>query len=282
MLSPALSIEKYDRPPIDLVDPDTGEKVRLRLRRMSFAREIESLPIDLLELHQLIIAGRKSKNESVYMIVAVWNKIRNYEKYWESFKFGSEMEYLAYYGLPDGATLAGSTVMVSLFDKSTFVLLGEQILAVMMRLIGYYEKDHDNRKKAYQSIFDSYCSLNESFDRNSFFGVMRQFIMKTYEEPLARQSGLTVEQFRARRNNSSKRDKPATRKNRMLVDILGKQNFGPHISQDFDWKDEFCPYCIPKVEIIKVCKDYITKLERVVKNINPKLLPSRPSEIKDF
>lgn len=282
MLSPALSIEKYDRPPIPLVDPDTGEKIKLRLRRMSFAREISSLSSDMLELHELIIVGRKSRNESVYMIVAAWNKIRSYEKYWQSFNFTSEPEYLAYYGLPDGTTLAGWTVMVNLFDKPTFVLLGEQVLAFMMRLIGYYEKDFDNRKRAYQAVFDSYCSINDSFDKNSFFDILRQFVRKNYEESLAQRQGTTVEQFRARRNASVKRNKPATHKSRLIVKTNGKQNFGPYISQDFDWKDESCPYCLPKVEIIKVCKDYINKLEKMVRSVDPKLLPTRPAEIEDL
>lgn len=137
---------KWDKPPLPFVDPDTGEKIKLRLRKMSFAREVSSLPGDILELHKLLIKYRSNRNSDIYMIVSVWNKLRVYDKFWISLNFTSEEEYLAYYGLPEGLTLASWTIMVNLFDRATFVLLGDQVLNYMIRAIGQYQSDTDERK----------------------------------------------------------------------------------------------------------------------------------------
>ena len=280
MLNPALSIEQFDKPPIPLINPDTGEKVKLRLRRMSFAREISALPSDILEIHKILVEGRRSKNESIYVIVSAWNKLSIYEEYWKSFNFTSEIEYLTYYGLPDGSTLAGWTVMVNLFDKSTFVLLGEQVIAFMMRLVGHFEKNPDKRKQAYQSIFDNYCSLYDNFDKNSFFEILRKFIRKNYEEPLAEQAGSTIEEYRLSQRISKKRA-PRKYRKRVLVDT-DKQEIMPMIPKDFQWEDGSCSHCIPKILIIGICKKYIEELERIVNESNPSLLPKRPEEIREL
>ena len=108
---------------IPLKDPRTSRKIRLRLRRMEFAKEIESLPTNLKDLHKVLLGGRRDRNDSVYRMVSAWNRMRPCTDYWEEFGFQSEAEYLAYFGLPDGTTLAHWTVVVTLFDRATFVLL---------------------------------------------------------------------------------------------------------------------------------------------------------------
>jgi hypothetical protein len=45
----ALTTEKWFQPGIPLVD-ENGNKIKLQLRRMTFAREIGSLPADMMEL----------------------------------------------------------------------------------------------------------------------------------------------------------------------------------------------------------------------------------------
>src|SRR3989344_2852744 len=148
---------------IPLRDPATGRKIRLRLRVMDFAQELTtSLPKDIGKLHGLMVKARQDRNESIYRLVSVRNRLHLAdENFWERFNFRSEAEYIVHFGLPDGSTLARWTVMATLFDKPTFVLLGEEVLAYMLQAIVDYQDDTDERKKDYQSIFDAYCKAHD-------------------------------------------------------------------------------------------------------------------------
>lgn len=268
---------KWNQPPIPLIDPETGEKIKLCLRRMSFAREIATLPVDMLKVHEIIIKQRATRNESVYMMVAAWKKLHVYHKYWTSFKFASEEEYLAYYGLPDGMTLAGWTVMVNLFDKATFVLLGDEVLSFMMRVVGEYQNDTDERKKDYQGIFDNYCSGRDSFDKAAFYRTAQHYVSKKYEEPLAKKEGVTREVWRKKKLVHS----IGVRRRREITEAPEKQTYGPRVEHDFSWKREQCPHCREKLEVVKAYQKYVAQLERtIVEKLGKQHLPKRPEELK--
>ena len=269
----ALTAEKYYQPPIALVDPESGEKVKLHLRTMTFQREVSLLPKDLLELHNLFVTRRTGRNEDVYMLVMTWNKLRAYARFWTSFKFQSEAEYLAYYDLPDGTTLGSLTVMVELFDKPTFTLLGETVLNFMIRLVGEYQDDTDVRKKDYQSIFDRYCKFNENFDKTTFYGAVRHYVTEKYEKPKAEEAGVTREQW--------VRQKKAflfgTSRQRVTHPAPEKQTFGPRVERDFEWQKRECSACVSKITIIKDALRHIKKLEEVIqKQLGKDGVPKRP------
>jgi hypothetical protein len=246
---------------------------------MSFSREIEDLPIDMLKLHEMITEKRLAGNEIIYDTVAAWNKLRKYERYWTSFKFSSEDEYLAYYDLPDGVTLASWTVMVNFFDKSTFLLLGSEVLSFMMRSVGEYQNNTDERKKDYQAIFDKYCDTRDDFDKTDFYKTVRHYVGMKYERPLAKQAGLSHEDWQRQQSVRSNGE----RKRREVVTVSTKQEFGPKIDHDFSWKHERCSLCQAKIEIIEAYKEYVSKLELVVsKNLGKQHLPYRPGALKNI
>jgi hypothetical protein len=275
----AVALSTVNQPPIPLLDPDTGKKVKLKLRHMSFARELDSLPSELLKIHQLLIESRASLNQNTYLMVAAWNKLRIYDHYWTSFKFGSEDEYLAYYGLADGTTLAGWTIMVSLFDRSTFVLLGDEVLSFMMRSVGEYQPDTDERKKDYQKIFDLYCAMRDSFDKSTFYRTVRDYVLQKYEKALASEAGLPVEKWQQQRSIQSK----GSRKRRQVVAAASKQTFGPHLASDFVWQSEVCSYCVAKAEAIKLFQEYVGELEKIVSTkLGRRYLPKKPEKIKSI
>lgn len=278
----ALTAEKWFQPAIPMVD-DKGNKVTLRLRRMTFAREIDSLPSDLLKLHELLVVQRANRNESVYMMVAAWCKLKRYQQYWKSFHFGSEQEYLAYYDLPEGATLASWEVMVNLFDKPTFSLLGDQVILFMTRLIGYFQTDPDERKRDYQTIFDQYCKLYEAFDKTTFYRTVRNYVADKYEK-VAVEGGMTREAWKRKKEDHKKNPfRPGERKRRFTRKASEKQEYGPRIERDFDWRVEQCSSCKPKVRIIE---DLLLQLEvceeLIRKRLGEKEVPERPVTIRDL
>lgn len=277
----ALTAEAYNRPPIPFVDINTGKKIRLRLRTMSFEREIGdmNLPADMLERHRLFIFYRNKQHEDRYMMVAVWRSFAIYERYWISFGFQSEEEYLIYYGLPDGSTLAGVTIMVSLFDKATFILLGEEVLSYMIRAVGEYQKDTDARKKNYQAIFDRYCEKHEAFDKATFYDEIRRYIIEVYEQPLAEQEGLNREQWlRERQIKKAERTK-----RRVIVKAIQGQQVTPRIEHDFEWREERCPYCLSKITIIEAFQNYTRRLETIIREkLGAEQLPEKPPIIQNL
>ncbi|MEK7559851.1 MAG: hypothetical protein AAB522_00930 [Patescibacteria group bacterium] len=277
MTGPATAAQ-WNKPPIPLTD-EKGRKVKFRLRRMSFAREIDNLPTDMLKLHKMITERRLAGNGIIYDTVAVWNKLRRYERYWTSFKFSSEDEYLAYYDLPDGVTLAGWTVMVNFFDKPTFLLLGSEVLSFMMRSVGQYQTNTDERKKDYQEIFDKYCGTREDFDKTDFYKIVRHYVDVKYERPLAQEAGLSHQDWQRQQSVRSNGE----RKRREVTVVDTKQEFGPKITHDFSWKHEKCTQCMAKLEVFKAYEEYIEKLETALsEKIGRQHLPQRPEMIKNL
>ncbi|HLD63810.1 MAG: hypothetical protein A3C11_01185 [Candidatus Sungbacteria bacterium RIFCSPHIGHO2_02_FULL_49_12] len=171
--------------PVIALEDEDGKKLRLQLRMMSFRQELSSLPQDAAELHKMLITARGKKNETIYQMVLIWNKLASKHKnYWTAMHFASEPEYLAYYGLPDGNTLAQWTVMVNLFNRTTFVLLGDEALSFMMHAVGEFQTNAEMRKKDYGEIFDHYCREHESFDKTAFYDVVWKFVQNRYKEQI--------------------------------------------------------------------------------------------------
>ena len=275
----------WDKPPISLVDPATGDKIRFQLRQMSFARELRDLPSDMLELNRGIVADMQASKARVYDAVMKWNKLRVHEKYWKSFEFSAEAEYLAYYNLPDGNTLGGWTLMVNLFDRTTFVFLGDEVLSYMMRTVGEYESDTDQRKKAYQAIFDGYCDAHDSFDRPRFYETIRAYVAEKYEKPQARVEGVSIEKWRKQRSANLH----GMHRGRKIVCAPGEQEITPRVTKDFAWRRDSCKACkvkdkelVAQAKLIKTLTSYIHILERVIKKHASKRLPVRPKELKDI
>lgn len=276
-----ITVERWTKPPIRLVHPDTGEKVRLQLRKMAFSKELSNLPSDMLKVHELLIEQRSNRNANTYNMVAAWSKLRVHDQYWTTFKFSSEAEYLAYYGLPDGTTLAAWTVIVSLFDKATFVLLGDEVLSYMMRAVGEYQKNIEERKKDYQSIFDLYCDAHDTFDKTVFYNKIRQFVAQKYEEPSAKAADISPEQWRRQRSANAR----GTSLRRRVVDVDGAKQSpdSAPIKQEFEYEREIpCVFCKEKLAIIEAWECYAEELETVIrKHLGREKLPKKPQLLRE-
>jgi hypothetical protein len=170
---------------------DSKNRLRLQLRQHNYKEELSKLPGDVPTLTKLLIQSRDRANNAIYEILTIWNKLRTHEKYWVELGFPSEASFLAHYGLPDGGTLATWTVMVQLFDQSTFILLGEHALVYLMSSIEEYQHSPEQRKIDYTDLFRSYCSQHSTYSRPTFFAAVRAFIVERYEKPLATAAGIS-------------------------------------------------------------------------------------------
>jgi len=263
------------RPPIPFVDPETGKKIQLHLRRMDFRREVDVLPADFKELQELMLKYRGRENEDRYMLVLVWNKLKKSDRYWQVFKFNSEAEYLAYYDLPDGTTLGMWSLMVELFDKPTFCLLGDQVLSFMIRLVGEYQTDTDERKKDYRAIFDRYCEHYDAFDKSSFYDLIRRYVEEKYVIPQAKAAGMSWKEWHRKRQDE--RVKTRSTKRRTTREAPKDQKVDPKIGRDFDWRTEQCSSCVLKIEIIAAFQEYTSQLEELIRErLGEGVLPKRP------
>ncbi len=279
-----LTVEAYNRPPIWLLD-ENGQKIRLRLRRMSFVTEIKGMkfPVEILEQHNLLVSDLLfDRNEKIYTAVARWHNLTSkHPGFWTSLGFRSEDEYLAFYNLPDGVTLGGWVIMINLFNKQTFILLGDTVLFYMMRAIGEYQKDPEKRKKDYQAIFDRYCDVFQSFDKAAFYDVVRLYVESMYERPSATQEGLDLDKWR--REKAKQQKKKSQKKERKIVNVEIETPTGKKTVKDFVWENRTCPYCREKEVVIETFKDYVSLLEKIIlQNLGKDGLPQRPDILDEL
>jgi hypothetical protein len=238
---------------------DKGNKIRLRLRRTSLERELDELPSDLKSLVELLIQSRARVNSGIYETVAIWNKLRNYEKYWQQFQFNSEAQFLAHFCLPDGSLLASWTVMIQLFDRATFVLLGDEVLLYMMRWVSQYQTGADERRKDYEIIFDRYCKRYDSFNKLAFYDVVRRYFAERYEKQLAKEAGVSHEKWLKQRAKKAHRNKNKTDSQKDII-LVGDK----------------CASCSTKETIINHLLKYAYELEHIIKErLNEEVLPKK-------
>lgn len=263
------SAATFEKPPIPLVNIETGRKTKLRLRTTSLGRELEDLPADLRELNDMFITVRNHQNDGIYTMVVVWNKLRAYEKYWTSFGFESEPEYLAFYGHPDGRTLGQWSAIVEFFDKPTFVLVGVEALSYMMLAIHRYTTDVDRCKEDYRKIFENYCEKFNHFNKLAFLDTVEKYIARKYEKRATTKQVAVLA--------------PGTRARRGLVAVTGRQEISPRVTQDLSWREEKCPACVAKIVTIQALLQYIAVLEEVIRReMSSERMPQRPQELKDL
>ncbi len=119
----------------------------LGVRKTTLRSELVSLPNDLTELLTLMNDARLKHNSNQYKLVLIWIKLSHYDRYWTSFGYGSEVTFLAAFGLSDGHTLALWRNLVELFDETTFCVVGPEALATLQRRVGEKVEDANERKR---------------------------------------------------------------------------------------------------------------------------------------
>ena len=271
---------QWTQPMIPMVN-EAGERITLSLRRLTLERELAALPADMQELHKFFIEIRENQNKNVYLAVLVWKKLRCYDKYWTSFGFVSEAEYLAYNDLPDGSTLSAWSVMVNYFDKDTFVLLGDELLRFLLRNIGEYQTDSAIAKKDYQAIFDKYSGIYDAFDKQSFKRVLRQYIEETYIKPELEKQKITREEWNQKKE--AKKRKQVHVQRRYVPTQSSRKNANSSQNYDFKWKEEKCPTCVKNEPILMAASKHIRDLEEIIRmHIGKDAVPRRPKSLDGF
>ena len=246
---------------------DSQNRLRLRLRKQSYKEELSKLPDDVVSLVRLLVQSRDRANSAIYEILTIWNKLRTHEKYWVELGFPSEASFLAHYGLPDGGTLATWTVMVQLFDQSTFILLGEHALVYLMGSIEEYQGDPERRKKDYADLFHAYCRQNHTFGRQTFFAAVRAFVVERYENPLAAAAGLSHGEWLKQKSK---------RLGGVRLQIAGP---APHGSANVEPTQPVLSLSEADVEALKNWIHYFQTLEDLVRSkIGEVELPPKPAQ----
>ncbi len=272
--------DEIQRPPIPL--KDGKNKIRLQLRKMSFQRELDGLPSQLKALVELLIQSRSRGNGSIYERVIIWNRLRSLNpRYWAEFTepFRSEADFLTAYSLEDGAKLGRWSAMVELFDQSTFILLGEEILNYMMSAVSQWQTNPDDKKRDYATIFQRYCRSNDAFDRLSFYGVVREYVFERYEKPLAKDRGMSRKEWL--RDQAKK--KTGKKSHLEVIKAAKGQTLAPRLQRDFAWKQDECHYCGVKTNIIRDFQRYVQALETFAKNhAGDDPLPEKPESLKSL
>jgi hypothetical protein len=231
-----------------------------------------------------------NRNKSLYNVVAGWCRLKRYENYWRSFHFDSEFAFLDYYGFPEEATLRQLEVIVNLFDRPTFILLGEKILSNLLLRVSKYQQDVDEKKRDYQAIFDRYCKNHEAFDKTTFNLTMRNYLEAKYAKPEDGKAddGKAREEWIRRKEEKKRKGKPdpfqpGESKQRVIRKASGDQKYDPHVEHDFEWKTVYCTACKDKIAIIedlllqlKICEDMICN------HLGKGEVPVRPPRIRDL
>lgn len=158
------------------------EKVSLNLRKLRFETEVKQsgYPADMAAAINAGIQLRADTIENGYKTVLWYIHIKQFGSFWQDFGCKSIDEWLAKFDMPTGSTLASREVMVRLFDRETYLLVGDDVLGDMMFLVSRFQTDPEKKKADYQNIFDTYCKTNDSFDKTEFRKIVNWYVNTNY------------------------------------------------------------------------------------------------------
>lgn len=290
----AASVKRYDQPQIKTkVD---GKKIKFQLRKVTFAHEIQNLnvPADMRDLLDVMLAARRGEHEAIYNKVAIFAKLRTFSKFWETYGFRTESDFLIFYDISDGSALGYLTAIISIFDKETFLILGPQVLQNMMFTIGKFQADGEKCKEDFQTIFDQYQKISTGFDKRSFNLLVDEYVERKYRQPAR------VAQTKQSQSVGVIRSKNYSPSNGQLTETKSTGVFQPreqsHAVVDSRQanqsellrgnvlptiKTEPCGKCNEKIRTLHEFIQYTMELERIVKDgLGFSALPTRPALVK--
>lgn len=174
--------------------PNRDGGIRLGLRVLKIEREIAELhlPNDIKKLMEGALADRQLTFECKYRQVCRWIEMQKRGSFWRDFGCKTLEELWARLDLPGGVALANWEILVRLFDRETFLLVGDDALGYMTRYIATYQQNIELRKQDYQQIFDNYCKQYAAFDASSFrrhinWHVNQKYVLPQLDEPRRQQ-----------------------------------------------------------------------------------------------
>jgi hypothetical protein len=265
------------------------EKIALNLRKLRFESEIKQAgyPQDMAAAINQFIQVRADMIENRYEQVMLYIYVQQFGSFWQDFGCKSIDEWLAKFDLPTGSTLATREIMVRLFSRDTFILLGDEILGEMMYLVSRFQKDPEQKKADYQRIFDAYCKINDSFDKTEFRKIVNWYVNTNYASKT-----IEVEDVKARPPRQLPKGMQAVKVARPITEIVNESpavpaNQADASSIDDDVDVESLPDSAMDVVIEhRLCAGcrardaYISQLRRViVTEIGLNRVPERPRDI---
>jgi hypothetical protein len=252
----------YLRPSSERKGIDSGKKITLSLRQLSYEKELRKmfLPKDTKELINLMLKARQDGLESKYNLTFYLIEAEKRGEFWRASKHRSLNAWLADFDLPYGETLATRKHIVKLFSKETFLLAGDGILHEMVLEVADYQSDLDKRESVYQAIFDDYCRQYDAFDKGEFRRILRTYINTKYIKP----GGVKVVD-----NTAKPPRKEATGTHRQKSVKTVEHN--GETKEAVVVETVACAGC-------KLWKNYAESLETIIRSeLGAKRLPKRPS-----
>lgn len=237
---------------------DNFGRLKLQLRTLQFNTELQRMNLldDIKGLIHQLLHFRRQSFEFKYEMVFILTKLRQKGSFWLDFGYNSLDELLIHLDLPNGTTLGMWEVLVRLFDKDTFLLVGDEVLGYMTRVIALHQTDGNIRKNDYQAIFDAYCTSYPTFDKKTFCETVDRYATKKYL--LAEQYGDEVKASRA-----------GLKKGQGVQRVLGpvgeQKQEGPELIQDFSILLTQCTGCQAKNKALQAFNAHLAKLERLLK-----------------
>ncbi len=239
-------------------DLDNYGRLKLQLRSLQFNTELQKMNLvgDVKELVQQLLWSRRQSFEFKYEMVFILTKLRQKGSFWLDFGFNSLDQLLIHLDLPNGTTLGMWEVLVRLFDKETFLLVGDEVLGYMTRVIALHQQDGNARKADYQAIFNAYCVSHPTFDKRSFVNTVDRYATKKYL--LESQYGEEVKASRA----GLKKGQVVTR---ILESVGHDHQEGPELIHDFSIQVMSCSGCRTREKALLAYNAYLAKLERMIR-----------------
>jgi hypothetical protein len=239
-------------------------RIKLGVRTLKLEKEIAQmkLPRDVEEAARLTLQMRNDELEARYNKTLRFIHLQSLGDFCTVFGCKSTQEWLAQNDLSCGSALASQEILVRLFDKQTFMTVGDVMLDDMTFLVSKHQSDSELRKRDYQAIFDTYLKSNDTFDKVEFRKILYWYVNTTYKPEGRDTKDNTARPPRAEPKGWASQKKPRPNESEASA---------AELPNDFEVETRPC-----------ACgwREYALELENIIRSeLGAKRLPARPKEL---
>jgi hypothetical protein len=162
-------------------------RLDLDVRRLTLDRESAALdlPADAGDLLRVWVSWRERGLEARYMAVVIDRTLRAKGAFWEGFGEESIGALLGRVDFPDRETISEWARVVDAFSRDTYLLVGHETLALMMKLVRRHQKEPESQRRDYRAIFDAYTAQYPTlYDAVAFLRHVHVYVNRTYVSAL--------------------------------------------------------------------------------------------------
>jgi hypothetical protein len=239
-------------------------KINLSLRTLKYEKELASmcLPKDTKTLIGNMLGFRRDGLEVKYNMAFHYTELKKRRDFWTASGYKSLDAWLVAFDMPHGETLAMREHMVKLFSKETFLLVGDQVLGNMLLQVSRHVDNIEGKKKAYQTIFDTYCKSHDTFDKKEFGVIVNWYINTRIRKP----KGEKVTDNTA----TPPRTEPKGARTHKALRDADEAEAAPVTETDTIVETTLCAGC-------KLWQEYARQLEQIITSeMGAQRLPKRP------